>query len=327
MSYDSLERALDERVASIFGEEAGLPLVYLLSAASPTDPSRKSLVEYLTTGDWPALPSSGMASWNGILENLGEDCEYVREDEERGEGQQNGSIISLKDPRNRSRGSLLSVRGAAPDRRQWVSRSGSGAGRTSSLVRGKRGLIDSRGVHQSRENLQKIADGASRAISADSQLDLEVSRVNIGASQADLGSSRVSLRGRPRRSLFQSRSASRERAGSVESVGAARGKGGGQRRGGILGGRSRSRSRGRLVQSRADLTQGTEGGAEESSSAGGGGFGLGRVRQGRARAKSLQDFEERGQGEERQTRSRRETGSLPRKREPIRRSQSSWSVR
>ena len=141
-------------------------------------------------------------------------------------------------------------------------------------------------------------------------------------SQADLGGSRVSLRGRPRRGLFQGRSASRERAGSVESVGAARGRGGGggQRRGGLgLGGRSRSR--GRVVQSRADLTQGSEGGVEQSRPTG-----QGRGRRGRARAKSQQHLEERGEEvEERQT--RRGTGSLPRRREPIRRSQSSWSVR
>ena len=80
VSYDSLERVLDERVASVFGEEAGVPLIYLLSAASPTDPSRKSLVEYLTTGDWPALPSSGMASWTAILEKAGGDYEDVRDE-------------------------------------------------------------------------------------------------------------------------------------------------------------------------------------------------------------------------------------------------------
>ena len=419
MSYDSLERVLDERVASVFGEEAGVPLIYLLSAASPTDPSRKSLVEYLTTGDWPALPSSGMASWTAILEKTGGDYEDVgdevfqdepmsqepetttlpmaeREDtgrEERSGGQQNGSTMSLR-TRNRSRGSLLSLGGGGGGRggrRQRGSRGGrvgSGAGSTSSLGRGRRGLLASSGVRQSRENLYEappsatksepradaaeergqsppraasrslfgrgsasparrrrgsrsragsrdgrreslgsiraeIAGSASRASVAGSQLDLEASRVDVGVSQADLGGSRMSLRGRPRRGLFQGRSASRERAASVESVGAARGRGrgGGQRRGGLgLGGRSRSRVR--LVQSRADLTQGSEGGVEEWRPA----AGQGRGRRGRARAKSQQHLEERGEEvEERQT--RRGTGSLPRRREPIRRSQSSWSVR
>ena len=420
VSYDSLERVLDERVASVFGQEVGVPLIYLLSAASPTDPSRKSLVEYITTGDWPALPSSGMASWTAILEKAGGDYEDVgdevfqeepmseepepstlplaeREDtgrEERSEVQQNSSTMSLR-TRNRSRGSLLSLGGGGGGRggrRQRGSRGGrvgSGAGRTSSLGRGRRGLLAaSPGVRQSRENLYEappsatksepradaveergesppraasrslfgrgsasparrrrgsrsragsregrreslgsiraeIAGSASRASVAGSQPDLEASRVDIGVSQADLGGSRMSLRGRPRRGLFQGRSASRERAGSVESVGAARGRGGGggQRRGGLgLGGRSRSR--GRLVQSRADLTQGSEGGVEESR-----GRGQGRGRRGRARAKSQQHLEERGGEIEERQETRRGTGSLPRKREPIRRSQSSWSVR
>ena len=430
MNYDSLERVLDERVASVFGEEAGAPLVYLLSAASPTDPSRRSLVEYLTTGDWPALPSCG--TWTGILEKAGGDYEDVRDDvfqdepmpeepelttlpmpereagtvrEERGGGQQSGSTMSLR-TRNRSRGSLLSL-GGGGGRRQRGGRGGRGGGgagrtssstsslgrpgRTSSFGRGRRGLLASPGARLSRENLYEappsatksepradtveersqsppraqsrslfgrgsasparrrrgsrsragsrdgrresmgsiraeIAGSASRASVAGSQVDLEASRVDVGASQADLGGSRVSLRGRPRRGLFGGRSASRERAGSVESVGAPRRRGGGQRRGGgLLGGRSRSR--GRLVQSRADLTQGTAGGAEELRPATGQGRGRGRSR---TRAKSQQHLEERGGEEEEEveeTQARRGTRSLPRKREPIRRSQSSWSVR
>ena len=422
VSYDSLERVLDERMASVFGEEAGVPLIYLLSAASPTDPSRRSLVEYLTTGDWPALPSSGMASWTDILEKAGGDYEDVGDEvfqdapmsaepvtstlpmaereetgrEERSGGQQNGSTMSLR-TRNRSRGSLLSLGGGGggrgggrkQSRGSRGGRVGSGAGRTSSLGRGRRGLLAaSPGVRQSRENLYEappsatksepradaveeergqsppraasrslfgrgsasparrrrgsrsragsregrreslgsiraeIAGSASRASVAGSQPDLEASRVDIGVSQADLGGSRVSLRGRPRRGLFQGRSASRERAGSVESVGAARGRGGegGQRRGGLgLGGRSRSR--GRHVQSRVDLTrQESEGGGVEPSRGG-------RGRRGRARAKSTQHLEERGEEVEEERQARRGAGSLPRKREPIRRSQSSWSVR
>ena len=388
-----------------------MPLIYLLSAASPTDPSRKSLVEYLTTGDWPALSSSGMTSWTGILEKIGDDYEDVRDEvfqdepmsvepetstltmresnqsgrEGSGEAAQIGSTTSLR-TRNRSRGSLLSLGGGGGGKRQRGGRGGRGAagGRTSSLGRGRRGLLASPAARRSRENLYEappsaakserraeaieessqspgraaaparslfgrgsaspaarrrrgsrsrassqdgrreslgsiraeIAGSASRASGAGSQVD-------VGVSQPDLRGSRMSLRGRQRRGLFQGRSASRERAGSVESVGRGRGGGGGESRGGLLGGRSRSR--GRLVQSRAELSQGTDGEVEESRPVGGG-VGQEGGRRGRARAKSQQHLGERGEeAGERQV--RRGAGSLPRKREPIRRSQSTWSVR
>ena len=388
-----------------------MPLIYLLSAASPTDPSRKSLVEYLTTGDWPALSSSGMTSWTGILEKIGDDYEDVRDEvfqdepmsvepetstltmresnqggrEGSGEAAQIGSTTSLR-TRNRSRGSLLSLGGGGGGKRQRGGRGGRGAagGRTSSLGRGRRGLLASPAARRSRENLYEappsatkserraepieersqspgraaaparslfgrgsaspaarrrrgsrsrassqdgrreslgsiraeIAGSASRASGAGSQVD-------VGVSQPDLRGSRMSLRGRQRRGLFQGRSASRERAGSVESVGRGRGGGGGESRGGLLGGRSRSR--GRLVQSRAELSQGTDGEVEESRPVGGG-VGQEGGRRGRARAKSQQHLGERGE-EAGERQGRRGAGSLPRKREPIRRSQSTWSVR
>ena len=388
-----------------------MPLIYLLSAASPTDPSRKSLVEYLTTGDWPALSSSGMASWTGILEKIGGDYEDVRDEvfqdepmsvepetstltmresnqsgrEGSGEAAQIGSTTSLR-TRNRSRGSLLSLGGGGGGKRQRGGRGGRGAagGRTSSLGRGRRGLLASPAARRSRENLYEappsatkserraeaieessqspgraaaparslfgrgsaspaarrrrgsrsrassqdgrreslgsiraeIAGSASRASGAGSQVD-------VGVSQPDLRDSRMSLRGRQRRGLFQGRSASRERAGSVESVGRGKRGGGGERRGGLLGGRSRSR--GRLVQSRAELSQGTDGEVEESRPVGGG-VGQEGGRRGRARAKSQQHLGERGE-EAGERQGRRGAGSLPRKREPIRRSQSTWSVR
>lgn len=388
-----------------------MPLIYLLSAASPTDPSRKSLVEYLTTGDWPALSSSGMASWTGILEKIGGDYEDVRDEvfqdepmsvepetstltmresnqsgrEGSGEAVQIGSTTSLR-TRNRSRGSLLSLGGGGGGKRQRGGRGGRGAagGRASSLGRGRRGLLASPAARRSRENLYEappsatkserraeaieessqspvraaaparslfgrgsaspaarrrrgsrsrassqdrrreslgsiraeIAGSASRASGAGSQVD-------VGVSQPDLRGSRMSLRGRQRRGLFQGRSASRERAGSVESVGRGRGGGGGERRGGLLGGRSRSR--GRLVQSRAELSQGTDGEVGESRPVGGG-VGQEGGRRGRARAKSQQHLGERGE-EAGERQGRRGAGSLPRKREPIRRSQSTWSVR
>ena len=395
----------------MFGEDAGVPLIYLLSAASPTDPSRKSLVEYLTTGDWPALSSSGMASWTGILEKIGGDYEDVRDEvfqdepmsvepeastltmresnqsrrEGSGEAAQIGSTTSLR-TRNRSRGSLLSLGGGGGGgKRQRGGRGGRGAagGRTSSLGRGRRGLLASPAARRSRENLYEAppsaakSEGRAEAIEESSQSPVRAaaparslfgrgsaspaarrrrgsrsrassqdrrreslgsiraeiagsasrasgagSQVDVGVSQPDLRGSRMSLRGRQRRGLFQGRSASRERAGSVESVGRGRG-GGGERRGGLLGGRSRSR--GRLVQSRAELSQGTDGEVEESRPVGGG-VGQEGGRRGRARAKSQQHLGERGE-EAGERQGRRGAGSLPRKREPIRRSQSTWSVR
>ena len=395
----------------MFGEEAGVPLIYLLSAASPTDPSRKSLVEYLTTGDWPALSSSGMASWTGILEKIGGDYEDVRDEvfqdepmsvepetstltmresnqsgrEGSGEAAQIGSTTSLR-TRNRSRGSLLSLGGGGGGKRQRGGRGGRGAagGRTSSLGRGRRGLLASPAARRSRENLYEAppsaakSEGRAEAIEESSQSPVRAaaparslfgrgsaspaarrrrgsrsrassqdrrreslgsiraeiagsasrasgagSQVDVGVSQPDLRGSRMSLRGRQRRGLFQGRSASRERAGSVESVGRGRGGGGGERRGGLLGGRSRSR--GRLVQSRAELSQGTDGEVGESRPVGGG-VGQEGGRRGRARAKSQQHLGERGE-EAGERQGRRGAGSLPRKREPIRRSQSTWSVR
>ena len=295
----------------MFGPQEREPLIYLLTASSPWDPSRRALVEHLGGGDWATLPTAA-SSWETELLALQsgpeEDYEDVRDDvfqdEQAGEpGLQ--STLFLAEEESRDNRSTMSLRGRKKSRSGFLGGGGrrKGGGRTQSslsLAGGSRSrgllgppratssmaLASSLARQHSTENLYEASPVSGLRPSVEDILPVEEEESQVSRS-GTLVSRREGSRGRARsRERGGGLFGARGRAGSKESDRGSRVELGGSRRGsGLFAARSGSRGRVRSgSRGRARSPERTE--TEEQSRGRGGVF---RARSGsRGRAGSVE---------------------------------------
>ena len=257
ITFDSVAKMITGKVQNVFNTDE-IPLIYFLCSKLSKDPTRKHIVNYLTSDQWKILPMSKMASWTNetiiVKERVREEDNYEEVEEEvfladKSSKTTSKSMYNLATvPQNNlsnSNENLSKSMHTVNDNNNSLSSRGKGRlfstsdKRTSSIgsssVR-KRAMSGGKGRNKNRNSL---FGGRSRSNSR-SNMDVQESQQNLyreSGSMQDIGSAPDLSEN----TLTRDRASSRSR-GTPRRV-----------QSGLFGTRSRSRSRSTIMKSKSNI--------------------------------------------------------------------------